>query len=45
VQAIPEKGILGAYKRLELPSYDEGFTTLYYVKLNEGKLDIREWES
>jgi predicted kinase len=44
-QAIPEKGILGAYKRLELPSYDEGFTALYYVKLNVGGFDISEWES
>lgn len=44
-QAIPEKGILGAYKRLELPSYDEGFETLYYVKLVEGGFDISKWEA
>jgi predicted kinase len=44
-QAIPEKGVLGAYKRLELPSYDEGFAKLYYVKLNEGGFDISEWET
>lgn len=45
VQAIPEKGVLGAYNRLELPSYDEGFTALYYVKLNKGEFHISEWES
>ena len=43
-RAIPEKGILGAYKRLELPSYDEGFTHLYYVKLHNGGFEISEWE-
>ena len=44
-QVIPKKGILGAYKRLELPSYDEGFAELYYVKLSEGGFDISEWEA
>jgi predicted kinase len=44
-QAIPEKGVLGAYKRLELPSYDEGFTALYYVKLNKGEFRINEWDT
>jgi predicted kinase len=44
-QAIPEKGVRGAYKRLELPSYDEGFETLYNVKLVEGGFNISEWEA
>ena len=44
-QAIPEKGVLGAYKRLELPSYSEGFAKLYYVKLNGGGFDVSEWET
>ncbi len=44
-QFIPEKGILSAYKRLELPSYDEGFVELSYVKLTEGGFDVSEWEA
>ena len=43
-QAIPEKGILGSYKRLELPSYDEGFTKLYSVNLSDEIFEISEWE-
>lgn len=44
-KAIPEQGILGAYKQLTLPSYDEGFTTLSYVKIHKGIFVISEWES
>lgn len=32
-QQIPDRGIAGTAKRLELPSYAEGFDELYYVKL------------
>ena len=32
-QQIPDKGIGGTAKRLELPNYAEGFDELYYVKL------------
>lgn len=42
---IPEKGVLSAYKRLELPSYDEGFETLHYVTMNNGMFEVREWET
>lgn len=31
---IPEKGVGGTYKRLEIPSYPEGFHTLYKVRLS-----------
>jgi len=44
-QAIPEIAVLGAYKRLELPSYDEGLTHVYYVNLNNGTFEIHEWET
>jgi hypothetical protein len=33
---IPEKGIIGAYRKLELPSFDEGFDQLFYVEIAEG---------
>jgi predicted kinase len=42
---IPDKGILGTYKRLELPRYEEGFDILHYVTLDEatGIFHIEEW--
>lgn len=42
---IPEKGILGAYARLELPTVDEGFDTLHYVKIVNQTFQISDWES
>jgi len=32
---IPEKGILGTYKRLRAPVMEEGFDELYYVYIDE----------
>lgn len=34
-ERIPEKGVRGTYSRLELPSLDEGFDELYYVRYTE----------
>lgn len=32
-EVIPDVGIRGTYKKLELPSYDEGFDELYFVAI------------
>ncbi|MCI0524036.1 MAG: ATP-binding protein [Acidobacteria bacterium] len=41
---IPEKGIIGAYRKLELPSYDEGFGQLFYVEIGDDCVFIvKEW--
>ena len=41
---IPEKGIIGAYRKLELPSFDEGFDQLFYVEIAEGgQFIVMEW--
>jgi predicted kinase len=41
---IPEKGILGAYRKLELPSFDEGFDQLFYVEIaDDGQFIVKEW--
>lgn len=41
---IPEKGILGAYKRLQLPSLDEGFDELFYVRIDESdEFVVENW--
>ena len=41
---VPLLALLGTYKRLELPSPDEGFDELYYVKIGEGgKFAVERW--
>ncbi len=35
-QRIPRKGIFGTLKRLEPPTYAEGFDELYCVRINQG---------
>lgn len=43
-QVIPERGIAGTHKRLQLPQFDEGFDELYYVSINNGHdFVIQEW--
>lgn len=32
---IPVKGIMATHRKLELPSFDEGFEQLFYVALND----------
>ncbi len=44
-QAVPLKAILGAAGRLELPSYEEGFDKLYYVRVDgNGGFKVEEWK-
>ena len=41
---IPEKGILGAHRKLELPRLDEGFDRLFYVEIgDDGQFLVKEW--
>jgi predicted kinase len=41
---IPEKGIIGAYRKLELPGFDEGFDRLFYVEIGDsGAFIVKEW--
>jgi predicted kinase len=43
---VPEKGILSTYKRLELPSKEEGFDELFYVSLiPNNEFRIEEWQN
>ncbi|MBN1427938.1 MAG: ATP-binding protein [Anaerolineae bacterium] len=43
-KVIPEKGIAGAHKRLQLPSLEEGFDALYYVTIDPaGEFSVEEW--
>ena len=44
-QAVPLKAILGAAGRLVLPSLEEGFDKLFYVKVDgDGGFLIEEWK-
>lgn len=41
---IPDRGVLGTYKKLDLPQRDEGFDALYYVQIDPaGKFQVEEW--
>lgn len=43
-QRIPVAGLLGTFSRLELPSIDEGFDELYYVKIAaNSRFVVEEW--
>jgi predicted kinase len=41
---VPDRGVLGTYKKLELPQRAEGFDALYYVQIDPaGKFQVEEW--
>lgn len=41
---IPDRGVLGTYKKLEIPQRAEGFDALYYVQIDPaGKFRVEEW--
>lgn len=41
---IPDVGVLGTYKILEIPQRSEGFDALYYVCIDpHGKFQVEEW--
>jgi predicted kinase len=44
-QQIPLRGLLGTAGRLQIPSREEGFDGLFYVRIDEGNLFvIEEWK-
>lgn len=44
-ERVPDKGILGASGRLELPSKAEGFDRLFFVRLNDPDgFIVEEWK-
>lgn len=43
-EAVPLKGLLGTYGKLQLPNRDEGFDELHYVSINaDGGFSVSEW--
>ena len=42
---VPDKAILGSYRWLELPSYEEGFDKLFYVTVDEDRqFIVQDWQ-
>jgi predicted kinase len=42
---IPDRGVAGTYKRLELSGLVEGFDRLYYVRIaGNGQIIVEEWK-
>jgi predicted kinase len=43
-QQVPPRGIFGAAGRLQIPSRDEGFDELYYVRIDEAnRFVVEDW--
>ena len=42
-EKIPEIGLRGTFKKLELPTRDEGFDELYYVEIAGNDFLIKNW--
>jgi hypothetical protein len=44
-EKIPLLGILNTYNKLQLPSFEEGFDKLYYVRLDNNAFVVEEWNN
>lgn len=43
-ERVPDVAILSTAKKLELPTWEEGFDTLKYVRLTEVGFVVEEWD-
>jgi predicted kinase len=41
---VPDVALYATRKRLESPSYAEGFDALYFVRMDAGGWEVAEWE-
>lgn len=44
-EKVPEIGIKSTLKKLQPPSYDEGFDELFIVRTKDGEFRVEEMES
>lgn len=44
-EKIPDIGIRNTYKKLEIPSYEEGFDQLYFVSIGKNGYITQEWKN
>lgn len=43
---VPEKALLGSFKRLQVPQFNEGFDALFYVSIdNENNFVVEDWKN
>jgi len=42
---IPNKAIACTSNKLEIPSYEEGFDSLYFVRIEDGEFKIEDWRT
>lgn len=42
-EMIPEIGVRGTFKRLEIPKQEEGFDEMFYVALQDNQFIIQNW--
>jgi predicted kinase len=42
-ERVPEVAVLSSASKLELPSWNEGFDRLLYVRLEDGRFMVEEW--
>lgn len=42
---IPEIGIKGTFRRLEVPTFEEGFDELYFIEIVDQKFIIKDWSN
>ena len=42
-ERVPDVAVLSTAKKLELPSRDEGFEQLFYVRLDDRRFVVEEW--
>lgn len=43
-EKIPQVGIFSTFKKMELPSLNEGYDQIYYVEIIDNNFVIKEWE-
>lgn len=43
-ERVPDVAILSAAKKLELPTWKEGFDQLFYVRLEDRRFIVEEWQ-
>ena len=43
-EQIPIAGVRGTYKKLELPTYEEGFDALYQVEMTNNGFEVSTWQ-
>jgi predicted kinase len=44
LERVPEVAVLSTAKKMELPSKSEGFDQLFYVRMEDGRFVVEEWQ-